>query len=215
MESNWAAEHLQTIRTLMERSALYRRALAPIFTFVGTVGIVAAVAGWWFKIGYAVAFPIYWMAVCLVAMGGAFMLVRRQALKSAEKFWSPPTRRIAQAILPALFIGLVLGVVVVAESKTLNLDTGRSLILCYCLVLLWTLLYGLALHSAGFFTPRGVRIFGWGFVISGIALLLLMCWGPFADLGLSPHWAMGVLFGISHLACGIYLYFTEQRKNEA
>jgi hypothetical protein len=28
MESNWAVEHLQTIRTLMERTALYRRALA-------------------------------------------------------------------------------------------------------------------------------------------------------------------------------------------
>ena len=33
MEPNWAAEHLQVIRTLMERSALYRRALAPIMSF--------------------------------------------------------------------------------------------------------------------------------------------------------------------------------------
>ena len=30
MEPNWAGEHLQVIRTLMERSALYRRALAPV-----------------------------------------------------------------------------------------------------------------------------------------------------------------------------------------
>jgi hypothetical protein len=35
MDTNWAAEHLQTIRTLMERSALYRRALAPIMLCAG------------------------------------------------------------------------------------------------------------------------------------------------------------------------------------
>ena len=29
MESGWATDHLQVIRTLMERAALYRRALAP------------------------------------------------------------------------------------------------------------------------------------------------------------------------------------------
>ena len=38
MESNWAEENLQTIRTLMERSAVYRRALAPIMLFAGALG---------------------------------------------------------------------------------------------------------------------------------------------------------------------------------
>ena len=45
MDNHWAAEHLQTIRTLMERSALYRRALAPIMTFAGAVGTAAAASG--------------------------------------------------------------------------------------------------------------------------------------------------------------------------
>ena len=45
MENNWAAENLQTIRTLMERSAIYRRALAPMMTFVGAMGTAAALAG--------------------------------------------------------------------------------------------------------------------------------------------------------------------------
>ncbi len=45
METNWAAEQLQTIRTLMERSAVYRRALAPIMLFVGFVGVLAAAIG--------------------------------------------------------------------------------------------------------------------------------------------------------------------------
>jgi len=49
MDNEWVALHLQTIRTLMERSALYRRALAPISIFVGMVGVLAAVAGWALK----------------------------------------------------------------------------------------------------------------------------------------------------------------------
>ena len=43
METNWAAEHLQVIRTLMERSALYRRALAPVMLVSGVLGTGAAV----------------------------------------------------------------------------------------------------------------------------------------------------------------------------
>src|SRR5271166_3927659 len=111
MESNWAAENLQTIRTLMERSAVYRRALAPVMSFVGVVGMVAAGAGWWLQINDTGVFAIYWMTVSVVAIAGAFILVRRQALKSAEPFWSPPTRRIAQGMFPALLVGFVFGLV--------------------------------------------------------------------------------------------------------
>ena len=86
MESNWAAENLQTIRTLMERSAVYRRALAPVTTYVGIVGILAAIGGVWLKITDTGLFAIYWMTVSLVAIAVAFLLVRRQALKSGEAF---------------------------------------------------------------------------------------------------------------------------------
>src|SRR5258708_7706197 len=110
MEHNWAAENLQTIRTLMERSAIYRRALAPISTFVGATGILATFASWQFKVDSARSFAAFWMAVSLVALVGAFLLARRQALKDREVFWSPPTRRVAQAMLPALSVGFFTGV---------------------------------------------------------------------------------------------------------
>src|SRR5678809_282887 len=110
MESNWAAEHLQVIRTLMERSAVYRRALAPIMTFNGVLGVAAGVIGWAAKINSPQGFIAYWAGVGLSALGGSFLLVRRQALKESEPFWSPPTRRIAQALLPALFVGSIAGI---------------------------------------------------------------------------------------------------------
>src|SRR5580693_9463690 len=109
MDTNWAAENLQAIRTLMERSAIYRRALAPVMTFTGLIGIVAAVIGGLLGIVAVRSFAVYWMSVGVIAIAGDFLLVRRQALRESEPFWSPPTRRVTQAMLPALFVGLVTG----------------------------------------------------------------------------------------------------------
>src|SRR6266545_2613517 len=124
METNWAAEHLQVIRTLMERSAVYRRALAPIMTFAGLVGFGAAVAGCLLKIDAPGHFVLYWIVIGLVALVGSFWLVRRQALKESEPFWSPPTRRMTQALLPPLTAGFIISVVLffMVKSAPDNLD---------------------------------------------------------------------------------------------
>jgi hypothetical protein len=211
MENNWAAENLQTIRTLMERSAIYRRALAPITTYVGAVGIIAALVGWRVVDGRLKTFAIYWMAISLVAIVGAFILVRRQSLKDGEVFWSPPTRRVSQAMLPPLLVGLVLTLISMVLAWN---EPGESY--AFELIPFWTLFYGLALHAAAAFMPRGVRLFAWGFLLVGLALA-----GGTAFLDrsytniMSPHLLMGIIFGASHLAYGIYLYFTEPRKNAA
>ena len=202
---------MQTIRTLMERSALYRRALAPIAVFVGVVGIAAAVAGWVLKIETAGSFAVFWLAVGLVEVAGALLLVRRQALRHAEKFWSPPTRRVVQAMVPALLIGFVAGLLVALWFREFQENFEP---IALGLIIVWTFLYGLALHAAGFFMPRGIRLFGWGFLIAGLVMLAAMLWSNFARAGVSPHALMGVIFGGSHLAYGTYLYFTEQGKNE-
>src|SRR5262249_18122504 len=89
MESSWAAEHLQVIRTLMERSALYRRALAPIMIFTGLLGVAGGVVGWVLKIGTAQAFIGYWAGVGFAALAGSFFLVRRQALKESGTLLVP------------------------------------------------------------------------------------------------------------------------------
>ena len=39
MQTDWAGENLQVIRTLMERASLYRRALAPIMLTLGALGL--------------------------------------------------------------------------------------------------------------------------------------------------------------------------------
>jgi len=206
METNWAAEHLQVIRTLMERSTLYRRALTPIMLVTGVIGILAALGAIVTGIGTDRAFLLYWMSVGLGAVFVAFLLARRQALKDAEPFWSPPTRRVAQALSPPLIVGLLLGVWAALSGWG---DVG-------VLVLpTWMMLYGCAIHAAGFFMPRGMKLFGWGMIATGgLVMAILEPFARLVSLRCAAHGVMGLSFGLLHLAYGVYLYFTEKRGNE-
>src|SRR5947208_15716788 len=151
MDSNWAAEHLQVIRTLMERSALYRRALAPIMIFTGMVGVAGGALGWFFKIDSTRGFIGNWAGAAVLALAGSFLLVRRQALKESEPFWSPPTRRITQAMLPALVAGTIISAVGYVFVVTLPQDQhGEKLadvLGMLWLPLGWVILCGCAFHA--------------------------------------------------------------------
>jgi hypothetical protein len=212
MESNWAAEHLQVIRTVMERSALYRRALAPVMICNGAVGIVAAIGGRLAGIKTPQAFILFWAIVGVAALAGSFLLVRRQALKESEPFWSPPTRRVTQAFLPPLTAGFIITLVSFFAVKSAPQDLAS--VLGIWLPLAWVVLYGCALHAAGFFMPRGMKLFGWAFVIGGCGLFAagIPDWPKRVDYA---HGIMGLFFGLLHLAYGTYLYFTEKGKNAA
>lgn len=221
MQSDHAAEHLQVIRTLMERSTLYRRALAPMMLLTGAVGTVAALVGGFLQLGgeptEAHRFVVYWLVVGVLALSSALVLVRRQALKAEEPFWSLPMQRVVRAALPAAGSGLVLGLMVgaVLTLKLQDFEPWRTAALRE-LPLAWAVLYGCALHAAGFFMPRGIKWFGWILILGG--------WGLFAGVHLPPlegvglrgmslcwwaHGVMGSFFGGLHLLYGAYLAATE------
>jgi hypothetical protein len=206
MNPNWAEENLQTIRTLMERSALYRRALAPIMLQAGTLGLVAAAVGILFHVDSFIGFAALWFATAALAVIGALLVARRQALKAKEAFWSPPTRRVAQALAPPFIAGLFLGILPAFFDAPFDISS--------IVTLLWILFYGFALHAAGFFMPRGIKFFGWLF-IACFCLLVLANLANWIDLKDKAHWLMGLFFGALHLAYGAYLYLTEKGKNAA
>ena len=205
MSSDWAGENLQVIRTLMERSAIYRRALAPIMLLLGVLGVGAAALARAYQPLAEKGFTEYWLAVSILGAGLAFLMVRRQAFRGEESFWSPPTRRVVQAALPAIFVGLM--------AAIWGLESGSKLPLGY-LPPIWMALYGCALNAAGFFMPRGMKLFGWLFIASsGAAGIYLHSAWPISTP--TAHLMMGGAFGGLHLIYGLYLQFTEPQQNEA
>jgi hypothetical protein len=217
MDSNWAAEHLQTIRTLMERSAVYRRALAPVMSFIGALGTAGAILGHLLKIDSPRGFIFFWIGIACMAVAGSFLLVRRQALRDAEPFWSPPTRRVTEAFLPPLTAGLIVGLVLalrLGSSPAPGMPDIAHVICMLWLPLGWIVLYGCALHAAGFFMPRGMKVLGWIFVLGGPLLFAAGIPDGFSRSDYA-YGIMGSFFGALQLAYGIYLYFTEKGKNAA
>lgn len=206
METNWAAENLQTIRTLMERSALYRRTLAPIMLFAGVTGCAAAAVGILWPVESLRAFAGFWLGTACFVVAGAFLITRRQALKDHEPIWSSPTRRVANALFLPLTAGFLFSIVLIA------LNPGH---LRWLFIFPNALLYGCALHAAGFFMLRGVRLFAWLIILLSMAALLIV-----PKLQTDPdyrldHLLMGGLFGALHLFYGGYLLLTEKRGNES
>jgi hypothetical protein len=194
---------------LMERSAIYRRALAPIVLALGILGILSAAIGSLLPIASARGFVSYWSGIGLLGLSGAYFMARQQSMKDSDRFWSAPTRRVTQALLPPLFVGF-------ASSSIFTLamaNHGPSQV--WWLIPVWMALYGCALHAAGFFMPRGIKLFGWVFILLGCALALGLALGQSPTSWQTAHVLMGGSFGGLHLAYGLYLYFTEKRNNEA
>lgn len=209
MEPNWAADHLQVIRTLMERSAVYRRALAPMMLWAGALGTAAGAAGLLWPVAHPVGFLLFWLGTAVVAMTGAFLMVRRQALQAAEAFWSPPARRVGRAAAPAAACGL--GLAVVTGAHLLGGSAGSDVwgtVAFQFLPVMWAGLYGCGMHAAGFFMPRGMKWFGTGMVAAALVFLAI------GNPGVEPHqWGHGVMavcFGLLHLGYGAYLVTTER-----
>lgn len=202
MHGEWAAKHLQVIRTLMERSALYRQALAPIMLRLGFLGLAAGGLGYASGWDDPRAFIGLWIATATVAFGWTLGMVRRQALKDEEPFWSPPARRVVQALLPPLAAGMFFAFLLLAQHSWNPLAV-------WGLTCGWMVLYGCAMNAAGFFMPRGMKLFGWLFIGAGCATLLALTCPERLPLLRWGHLVMGGVFGGLHLTYGVYLRWTE------
>lgn len=205
MDEREAAEQLQTIRLLMERAALYRRALGPTLVGIGFLGVAAGVGGF---LGWAGRddrqFVVYWVIVAVLAVAWTGFRVRRQAVGAAEPFWTPPTRRVLSAMTPPIVVALI-GTV----SSLLSSTPPRA----ESLAGVWMTLYGLGLHAAGHFTLRGIRLLGWAFIAGGLFTVLA---GPGAGTFelRNAHLVMALTFGIGHLAAGAWLLLVERKRPE-
>src|SRR2546425_11877951 len=99
-------------------------------------------------------------------------------------------------MMPPLVAGLIIGVIVFLNVRSAPDNLGPVIGMLW-LPLSWVVLYGCAFHAAGFFMPRGMKIFGWAFVIGGCGLFAMGIpgWLPPA---LYAHGVMGAFFGGLH-----------------
>jgi hypothetical protein len=206
MDANWAEENLQVIRTLMERSALYRRRLAPLMLLAGAGALIGGLLGPRLEVESARQFVLLWGGVAACVLLGAGWITRGQAIRAGEVFWTAPTRRVLEALLPSLVVGGLLGgCYVVGPQAT---AAGSK----WLLVVSWCVLLGLGLHSAGFYVSRGIRRLGWAFIVAGIVVALALLRRIFDVERVDPGFAMATVFGGLHLVSAIYLFFTEEKE---
>ena len=198
MNEQLAENNLQVIRTLMERTAVYRRALAPVMIMAGSLGALAAMAG----ILWRPPFVLYWVSVAVVALATALLLTRRQAIKDGEPFWSPPTRRVAQALAPGLVVAAVL-----TAATGLQVHGFEPTLASF-----WIMLYGCALHAVGFFAPQRLRVLGWVLIAGGAISMVMIGTSRWALPEWWAHATMGAFFGVLHLGVGAYLYATDKKS---
>jgi len=116
-------------------------------------------------------------------------------------------------MLPSLASGFAVGCVIMVHITSADPPIANVVSLLW-LPLGWVVLYGCAMCAAGFFTLRGLKLFGWAFIIGGCGLFAagIPDWPPRLYFA---HGIMGFFFGVLHLAYGAYLYLTEKGKNAA
>ncbi|MES2706870.1 MAG: hypothetical protein V4726_09740 [Verrucomicrobiota bacterium] len=188
-----AADHLRTIRALMERATVYRALSAPAALAGGVTALLVC--------GFLASrspghrpttseFMSLWLAVLAAMTAFNFWLLRRNALARGESFSSPGMRMALQAIAPPMAAGFVLSFLS-AAYRPLSYPEIASY---------WMLFYGLGLLAMRSFAPRSLVALGGGFFSLGLIGFLPVVrtsleWQPY-PLGIL---FMALSFGLLHL----------------
>lgn len=202
-----AEEDLPIIRSLMERSTIYRAISAPTALIAGLLSIFAASVIFLnnetsLNAGFEITareFPFVWLVVLLISLAANAFLIRREALRTGRPFISPATKLALRAIAPCLLIPLSITVWFLQTGYLGNQELF--------LVTVWTGFYGLTLLSTNLFAPRSLVLLGWAFLLTSMAI-------PVLDRAIEtdfsaaiPDLAMGVTFGLYHLIYAACTWF--------
>ena len=196
----------------MERSALYRRALAPIMIYNGAVGTAAAITGW--ASGLILRVDSSFLGVCCQRRAGWVFFAgqaagtqgRRAVLVAAN---APNNASDAAASCRRDDCGC--GDLFLRNSRARKYQqcAGDALVAAGVGGLVW-----LCVSCGGFFYAARDETFWLGFCIRRDARCSQWEF-PDRASGQCRLWqSWDFSLAMLHLAYGIYLYFTEQRRNE-
>ncbi len=178
-----AMDNLRFIRNAMENAGSFTAVPGVGGVLMGATAVFAAFAAHLSKS------PRAWLAVwsgeafLALAIGLAFSY--RKAMRNSTPLLSKPFRRFVLAMVPAVFVGALLTIVLYRAG------------ISHLMPALWLLLYGVGVSSGGAFSVRVVPIMGISFLAVGaVAALAPASW---AD----PLMAAG--FGGLHIVFGLVI----------
>jgi len=185
-----ASRELERIRALMERATEYSHLSGVSIVGSGLLAVAGVAACGFLGIdfglpGHQRTLAAVWGSVFGIAAVQGTALSVANARRKAEPAWSPLTRQVVVAMLPALFTG--------AALTAYGLQTGRIDLLPPC----WMLAYGSSLMGLGLFAGWRIRLAAVAFLVLGAASLFL-----WMDHGLLTMLAS---FGGLHLALGAWV----------
>lgn len=200
-----AAQHLQTIRSMMERAAIYRAISAPSALIGGSLsvgaagGSILASTQAWFTV---TALLWMWGGVLSLTLLAHAIFIWREARHEQRPIWSPAFRLALRSALPFFILA---GIWLLAcPSILLSRAPGMAVVGC-------CLLYGLMLLSTQSFAPRSVIVLGWAFFLGACLMIPVFqnvsAWWFATYTGVSA--SMGLTFGLFHL---LYAAVTLPRK---
>lgn len=198
-----AEENLRLIREYMERSKRYSNFAG----FSGICGGLYAIAGMLVQRLFVLGLPkgqqptgfvVNWLIVIALALGTDYVFTRRRRSVLNKGVLVRLTRHMARAAWPALLVGIVFSVALIASGQ-------QNLLYPY-----WMLSYGLAISAVAVSAPREVSWLGYSFLGFGAFTLL-------AQTLSSPRLAeaqfglvmFGLTFGVIHIAYGVVVALRE------
>lgn len=184
MRAQDAIDRLDLIHDQLARAEVYVGFRPTAVALVGALGLLAAAAHPLVPAARGGdGFVAYWLAVAGAGAVIGFASAARAYALEEDHLERRRTRRVMAQFLPCLLAGAAV-TVGVARADAVHLLPG-----------VWAVLFGLGVVAARPHLPAAVWLVGVGYAAAGAALL------GAADATAGPSgWAVGVVFGVGHLA---------------
>jgi hypothetical protein len=192
MDPRQAANTLEVIRTLMERTCQYRLLTAGASLAAGTLALLGALTFLVVEAGDAGAFAAVWGFVFASSLTGSFVGTLLRGREVGERVWTRQTRMVLLALTPSLAAGLALTGFFFTRGEHLWLPG------------VWMLCYGQGALATSAYAPSAIRWLGVAMLALGALTLAL---GTGASIVM-----MALAFGAGHLALGFALLSEERRE---
>lgn len=200
-----ALDHLRVIRSLLERSQVYRAVSAPAALCGGLMALIAS--GYTIKISQMDfsgrveprQFLAVWIGILMITSCLNLVLLFRQARRRGQAFVSEGMRMAFRAFMPPMLVGGGLGFCLIWFNDDVKLAA-----------LVWILCYGLGLLATAHFSPRSLVRLGWAFLLAGGVLSLLYFakggLGMFQNDEAPASLFLGLTFGVLHILYAVAVF---------